>query len=537
MHDESLLMAQAVPIPEGDSDSDDEHSMNLMSFTAAYDQFPQQSPARSLGSKPTASISNALSSGSLSDMMLGSGDATAQQPVVEDALRARAEQAESAAERLLELVDENDLQEPIAPMSLASNANDGESVGLGLTGLHTAPIGNGNGTVRAKDRGKPAPIPLSTRSATVPPVTPKPSANARASAIMKQAAMFQDSPVAGKKKTSLLDALHAQRHETGWWLKRSAMLAKPSASSALTESERLAELKGHITLLETGEIFKEGLQKLALLCLENPVRDSGSLDEHSSPSPFFPQAVSGSSHSDLWDTDRMFSKLFGALMAFLQPSKEEDVLEYALIIVWEMLENQGPYLEGREADLFSVLLRVRFCNKVNVLEATSTLRDALTSKIDPIYGLTTFHGCLRSFQAEQTTEDPEVKAATTAFGLIALGKFILRLPAEIAEEELPRLKGTLIAALNDRSSLVVRESAAAAIISAQLVLKDETQLFTLLDGLADDKKNLLTYLFDKHGARARDVVGEGADGIAKFQKEIRRLDTRTSTPSRGTPRG
>lgn len=137
------------------------------------------------------------------------------------------------------------------------------------------------------------------------------------------------------------------------------------------------------------------------------------------------------------------------------------MLEYALIIVWEMLENQGPYLEGREADLFSVLLRVRFCNKVNVcarsvsagsrintsqvLEATSTLRDALTSKIDPIYGLTTFHGCLRSFQAEQTTEDPEVKAATTAFGLIALGKFILRLPAEIAEEELPRLKGTLIA--------------------------------------------------------------------------------------------
>ena len=31
-----------------------------------------------------------------------------------------------------------------------------------------------------------------------------------------------------------------------------------------------------------------------------------------------------------------------------------------------MLENQAPYLEGKEADLFSVLLRVRYCNKVNV---------------------------------------------------------------------------------------------------------------------------------------------------------------------------
>lgn len=124
--------------------------------------------------------------------------------------------------------------------------------------------------------------------------------------------------------------------------------------------------------------------------------------------------------------------------------QQEDELEYALIIVWEMLENQGPYLEGREADLFTMLLRVRYCNKVNVLEATSTIRDALTSKSDPVYGLTTFHGCLKTFQLEQTTVEPEVKATTTAFGLIALGKFILRLPAEIAEEELPRLKGTLI---------------------------------------------------------------------------------------------
>ena len=40
--------------------------------------------------------------------------------------------------------------------------------------------------------------------------------------------------------------------------------------------------------------------------------------------------------------------------------------------------------------------------------------------------------------------DADVKSATVAFGLIALGKFILRLPAEIAEEELPRLKATLI---------------------------------------------------------------------------------------------
>lgn len=86
--------------------------------------------------------------------------------------------------------------------------------------------------------------------------------------------------------------------------------------------------------------------------------------------------------------------------------------------------------------------------------------------------------------------------------------------------------------MNDKTSLIVRESAAAAIIAAQLVLHDETHLFALLDGLADEKKNLLTYLFDKHGARGLTTSADSAGGMAKLQKEIRRLDTRASTPSR-----
>lgn len=67
------------------------------------------------------------------------------------------------------------------------------------------------------------------------------------------------------------------------------------------------------------------------------------------------------------------------------------------------------------------------------------------------------------------------------------------------------------------------------IIAAQLVLRDETHLFVLLDGLADEKKNLLTYLFDKHGARGL-VAATSSSGIDRLQKEISRLDTRTSTP-------
>jgi CLIP-associating protein 1/2 len=78
----------------------------------------------------------------------------------------------------------------------------------------------------------------------------------------------------------------------------------------------------------------------------------------------------------------------------------------------------------------------------------------------------------------------------------------------------------------------VRESAAAAITAAQLVLRDETHLFTLLDGLTDEKKNLLTYLFDKHGARNLPATN-GSGGMEKLERELIRLDTRTSTPLRG----
>jgi CLIP-associating protein 1/2 len=322
---------------EGDTDSEDDRSMNLMSFSAAFEKFPPhatkpQTP-KSIGSKPTASVSNALSSGSLSSDVTFGG----QQPVVvEDALRARAEQAESAAERLLELVDENDLQEPLAPVPFANpKPKPPPAVGPATNGNNS----NG-GTVRVKT--KPAPIPIVSR-AGVPPVTP----NARASAVMRQAAMFKDSPAHGRGATSLLDVLQAQRHETGWWLKRTAckfdvvceiyslshlfrfpssVLAKATPLRSQNDPEAIDELKQHIEALENGTITKESLQRIALICLENGVDPSAPPSPGTSPgspSPFVANGLPGdsSASSALWDTDRTFARLFAGLMKFLEPTK------------------------------------------------------------------------------------------------------------------------------------------------------------------------------------------------------------------------
>ncbi|KAG6812660.1 hypothetical protein H0H92_001610 [Tricholoma furcatifolium] len=515
--DVSLIQAQDIPIP--DSDSDEDYSINLMSFSTPFAANPPLTPQtrtvgnnsspRSVDSKPTA-VSNALSSGSVVDMATN-------QPVVEDALRARAEQAESAAERLLELVDseEEGLQHSSIPPSLL--------------------VGSGNGNVRSKVKSVPPPV---VQNRTVPPATPV----NRNAAILRQAAMFQDSPVRHGPSSSLIDALQGKKHETGWWLKRKTLVSQGTPLRATQSPDKVQELQSYIKELADGESGVHGLQKLALFSMENPVSFANSpppspgVSIQRSPSPLDPSQSLSSLHSGLWEVNKNFDRLFNALIQFLEPSKSEQELEYGLILLWEMLENQVQYLEGRESDIFSVLLRVRYCNKLTVLEATSTIRDALTASIEPVYGITTMHASLRTFYAEPRPEfsDEDIKSATYAFGLIAVGKFILRLPAEIAEEELPRLKGTLISALNDKSSLIVRESAAAAIIAAQLVLRDETHLFMLLDGLADEKKNLLTYLFDKHGVRGL-TAATSSSGVERLQKEISRLDTRTSTPSRPAP--
>lgn len=56
------------------------------------------------------------------------------------------------------------------------------------------------------------------------------------------------------------------------------------------------------------------------------------------------------------------------------------------------------------------------------------------------------HASIRAFRDSPlpALTDLDIKNGTYAFGLIALGKFILRLPAEVLEDELPRLRATLI---------------------------------------------------------------------------------------------
>ena len=184
-----LLTAISIPLPD-DADSDMDES-NIISFSSPYEKFPPvPQPKSRTDSQSTTSNGHQpgldLSSGT------GSPPISASHPVVEDALRARAEQAQSAAERLLELVDPEDGPTQTPPSLLLNNGSSPKTTRVQVPSL------------MAQKR---------------PPTTP---VNNKSAAIRKQAAAFRDSPAQQATPSLMTDMLMptTTRADGAWWRKR-----------------------------------------------------------------------------------------------------------------------------------------------------------------------------------------------------------------------------------------------------------------------------------------------------------------------------
>ena len=93
-------------------------------------------------------------------------------------------------------------------------------------------------------------------------------------------------------------------------------------------TDEVQDLQDYVAAVANGDPGIEVLQKLALMCSENPVADppspppSPGLNLPTSPSPLVPPSGSLSSlHGSLWGVNRNFDHLFNALMQFLDPTK------------------------------------------------------------------------------------------------------------------------------------------------------------------------------------------------------------------------
>ena len=90
-------------------------------------------------------------------------------------------------------------------------------------------------------------------------------------------------------------------------------------------SDRVQELESFIVALERRPVAVRTLQKLALLCIENPVVDPTSLSNADFSAPYSPSPFSNRSipslHSDMWTKEKNFERLFNGLITFLEPSR------------------------------------------------------------------------------------------------------------------------------------------------------------------------------------------------------------------------
>ncbi|KAG8992281.1 suppressor of tub2 mutation, partial [Tulasnella sp. 427] len=498
--DEECITAMQIPLPPDSEDDEDDmainRSMNLMSFSTAWEK---------VEGSGGGTVSSALSTPAV--------DPTVPESVIHDNYRAQAEQAESAAAQLLELVHDDDIPALNAPPLLPLSPNQPPAA------LPPAPTTS----TFLSPGSEPATKPPTSRP---PPVTPK----SRVSSLAQALKDFKNSPPpASSGQSSLMNRVLFERNDkTGvWWRMRRKALANGPPSEALDEAQQLEE---SIAKLENGSADAETLKILLFICSKHPSTSRPSspvLGGHRASSngmltPTTPSPLGAGKRQpaaeDIWQDGKALDSLLLSLTRFLNKDKSADLLDYGLMVLYEMVFNQSSLLTGHESLVFSFLLEVRYAKKLNVFEATNAIRDVLIEKCDPIMGLATVHRGLEDFLKRSVVDETLVDARTSSycFALVALAKLMLLLPPEVLEDELPRLKNTLITALSDSSSASIREAAYVTIISAQMKLRDERQLFTILSGLSETQKHLLTYEFEKIKVRGpgKDEV-EGA-GLQKL---------------------
>lgn len=224
---------------------------------------------------------------------------------------------------------------------------------------------------------------------------------------------------------------------------------------------------------------------------------------------------------DAWQESRLFERLFSALSAFLETPtppatsgggrSSRDVYTAGLVLLHRLVENQFPLFgaTGAEADLVSLLFRLRRDTKRCPQGACEAILDSWADKTDAILGIGTLVACLRaalSAAARLPASSPEEagrlmgpqesRVAIHTLGLRALSRVLLRLPTELIEEELPRARDLVKSGLND-AQVTLRQEAVKVMVAANRKVGDPALLFGILQPLERAQEDLLMYYMAK----------------------------------------
>jgi CLIP-associating protein 1/2 len=164
----------------------------------------------------------------------------------------------------------------------------------------------------------------------------------------------------------------------------------------------------------------------------------------------------------MWEEDALFDRMFDGLMVFLDPKQPAGLLEQAVVLLWEMVQNQWCLCETREDALLDAVFKLRSSTNPVILESTNSLVSLLTEVCDPPFLLSLLHSALDRFLAAHISEVNKVGenevhgeraiAAGYNFGLNAMGMCIIHLPKEVVELEAKRLEKQVMAVSRRQSS-------------------------------------------------------------------------------------
>lgn len=150
----------------------------------------------------------------------------------------------------------------------------------------------------------------------------------------------------------------------------------------------------------------------------------------------------------------MLSRKGGITDGSRTQAQDKDV---ALILLKDLVQNQGSCFAGDEASVFSLLLRLREdpsrtvrlhltlavastdLARSQTIAAVEGIADSFVSQAEPLFALGSLCSSLSSYLPPADHQPaPATAAKSFALGLRLIGKFFERLPSEVLEDELPR---------------------------------------------------------------------------------------------------
>ncbi|GAA5910131.1 uncharacterized protein JCM6883_000564 [Sporobolomyces salmoneus] len=386
------------------------------------------------------------------------------EPVVDESLKEQAAQAEQTVERLLEITQEEEEEQ--------------RNNGTGTERVVTTP-----GRPVEKQTGSS--LNGTKRESEVQQQTPVNGGKllfGRRQGGMRD--VFQDSP-------DLRDGMGGGARGD-WWKRKAENVGLPSKPLPKDSEARTDEINELVEAMGGLEVEMNDLKQLSALSRERPVRESDEEGETTS-------VVEGEMTAGRWWKEgRRFSRVYEGVKKQLLGSDQGTNRDMALIVLRDLVENQFPCFAGEESGVFKVLLMLREDPSRTTIAATETIATSFVSRLEPLYGLGTLCPSLETYLAT-TTATPDNRARSFGLGLKLVGTLFELLPAEVLEDVFPQSKELIKRALNDQSSGDLRRAAINALVSAQSVLRDEKRLTEMMDGLASDQANLLSYYCAKRG--------------------------------------